>query len=71
MDFSSSGVIRGRSIICRDWDPLSFPLLTDPLCTVRLPRDLLITWAVSLLGAKPPKMVTWVLSTMISAPSLP
>ena len=27
MDFSSSAVMRGRSIICRDWDPLSFPLL--------------------------------------------
>lgn len=26
MDFNSSGVMRGRSIICKDWLALSFPL---------------------------------------------
>ena len=29
MDFSSSAVSSGRSIICRDWDVLSFPLGED------------------------------------------
>jgi hypothetical protein len=42
-----------------------------PLMTVRLPSALDSTSAVWLLGAKPPKMVHWQLSTMISEPSLP
>ena len=48
MDFSSSGVMRGRSIIWRERLALSFPppLLTDPLMTVRLPRALDSTSAV-------------------------
>ena len=46
-------------------------LLTEPERTVRLPRALDSTSAVWLLGAKPPKMVSWQLSVRISAPSLP
>ena len=40
MDFNSSGVISGRSIICKLWLGSVFPLLTEPLSTVRLPSDL-------------------------------
>ena len=71
MDFSSSGVISGRSIICKLWDGSFFPRLMEPLITVRLPRALDSSTAVWLAGAKPPKMFTWQLSTMISEPSLP
>ena len=37
MDFSSSGVMRGRSIICRDWLGSFFPRLTEPERAVLLP----------------------------------
>ena len=39
-----------------------FPRLTDPDRTVRFPSALDSTSAVWLLGAKPPKMVSWQLS---------
>ena len=52
-------------------DVLSFPLLTEPVKTVRLPSALESVSAVWLLGAKPPKIVSWQLSPIISAPSLP
>ena len=39
MDFSSSGVMRGRSIIWSDWLGSFFPVLIDPLMTVRLPKE--------------------------------
>ena len=71
MDLSSSGVMRGRSIIWRLWLVSFFPREMEPLITVRLPRALDSTSAVWLLGAKPPKMVSWQLSVRISAPSLP
>ena len=51
-----------RSIICRLWLGSFLPLLTEPDSTVRLPRALDRTSAVWLLGAKPPKMVSWQLS---------
>ena len=70
MDLSSSGVMRGRSIICKLWLVSFFPLDMEPLMTVRLPSALESTSAVWLLGAKPPKMVSWQLSVKISAPSL-
>lgn len=70
MVFSSSGVIKGRSIIWRLWDGSFFPLLMEPLITVRLPSALETSTAVWLEGAKPPKIFTWQLSTMISEPSL-
>ncbi len=57
IDFSSSGVMRGRSTICSDWLDSPFPLLTEPLCTVWLPSALDNTSAVWLCGAKPPKIV--------------
>lgn len=59
MDFSSSGVRRARSIIWRDWLGSFLPRLTEPDRTVRLPRALDSTSAVWLLGAKPPKMVSY------------
>lgn len=62
MDFSSSGVSSGRSIICRLWLGSFFPRLTDPDRTVRFPSALDSTSAVWLFGAKPPKMVSWQLS---------
>ena len=71
IDFSSSAVMRGRSIICKLWLGSFFPLLMEPDRTVRLPRALESTSAVWLLGAKPPKIVSCTLSWMISAPSLP
>lgn len=71
MDLSSSGVIRGRSIIWRLWLVSFFPREMEPLITVRLPRALDSTSAVWLFGAKPPKIVSWQLSVKISAPSLP
>ena len=40
MDLSSSGVMRGRSIIWRDWLGSFFPREILPLITVRLPKDL-------------------------------
>ena len=54
---SSSGIMSGRSIICKLWDGSFLPLEMLPLMTVRLPSALLSTSAVWLLGAKPPKMV--------------
>ena len=71
MDFSSSGVIKGRSIICKLWLGSFLLLLTEPDNTVRLPSALESCSAVWLLGAKPPKMVSWQLSVNISAPSRP
>lgn len=71
MDFSSSGVMRGRSIICRLWDGSFFPRLMEPLITVRLPKALDSSTAVWLAGANPPEISTWQLSTMTSEPSLP
>ena len=62
MDLSSSGVMSRRPIICILRELLSLPLLTEPERTVRLPRALDSTSAVWLLGAKPPKMVSWQLS---------
>ena len=38
MDFSSSGVISGRSIICRLWDGSFFPLEMEPLISLWLKR---------------------------------
>ena len=40
MDFNSSGVISGRSIICKLWLGSFLPRLTEPDSTVRLPSDL-------------------------------
>lgn len=57
MDFSSSGVMRGRSIICKLWLGSFLLLLTAPDNTVRLPSALESCSAVWLLGSKPPKMV--------------
>ena len=71
MDLSSSGVISRRPIICILRELLSFPLLTEPERTVCSPRSLERVSAVSLPGAKPPKMVNWQLSRMIWAPSFP
>lgn len=70
MDFNSSGVMSGRSIICKDW-LLSLPWLTEPESTVRLPRAAERASAVLLWGEKPPKIVSWQLSHIISAPSFP
>ena len=58
MDLSSSGVMRGRSIICKLWLVSPFPREMEPLMTVRLPRALESTSAVWLLGANPPKIVS-------------
>ena len=58
MDFSSSAVMSGRSIICKDW-LLSLPWLTEPESTVRLPRAAESASAVLLWGEKPPKMVSY------------
>ena len=58
MAFNSSGVMSGRSIICKLWDGSFFPRLMEPLITVRLPRALDSSTAVWLAGAKPPKMFT-------------
>ena len=69
--FNSSGVISGRSIICKDSDGSFLLLDTEPDITVQLPRALERVSAEVLWGANPPKMVSWVLSMMISAPSLP
>ena len=69
--FSSSGVINRRPIICRLRELLSLPLLTEPERTVCSPRSLERVSAVSLPGAKPPKMVSWQLSRITCAPSLP
>lgn len=52
MDFNSSGVMSGRSIICRDWLGAFLLLDTEPDITVRLPRALDSTSAEPLLGAK-------------------
>ncbi len=52
----------GLSAICKDWLFESLLLVTEPERTVRLPRALDSTSAVWLLGAKPPKMVSWQLS---------
>ena len=38
MDFSSSGDMSGRSIICSDWESSFLPLVTVPDRTVLLPR---------------------------------
>ena len=46
MDFSSSGVVSARSIIWRERLVSLFPLLREPLRTVRLPRALDSTSAV-------------------------
>ena len=70
-DFSSSGVSSGRSIICSDCDGSFLERLTDPDRTVRLPSAFDSTSAEELLGANPPNRISCVLSTMISAPSLP
>ena len=40
MDFSSSGVMSGRSIICKLWLGSFLLLLTEPDNTVRLPSAL-------------------------------
>jgi hypothetical protein len=61
----------GRSIICKLCDGSFFPRLTEPDSTVREPRDLLMMFALSLPGAKPPAMVSWQLSQMIAEPSRP
>ena len=58
IDLNSSGVIRGRSTICRDWLGSFLLWLTEPDCTVRVPRFLDNTSAVWLPGAKPPKIVS-------------
>ena len=65
MLFNSSGVISGRSIICKDCEGSFFPRLTEPDMTVRLPNAFESTSAEEELGANPPKMVSWVLSMMI------
>lgn len=62
MLFSSSAVIRGRSVICRLWDGSFLLRDTEPVMTVREPSALEMTSAVSLEGAKPPAMVSWQLS---------
>lgn len=56
--FSSSGESNARSAICKLWLLLSFPLLMEPVKTVRLPRALESVSAVWLFGAKPPKIVS-------------
>ena len=71
MAFSSSAVMSGRSIICRLSLGLSLLRLTEPERTVLLPRAFERTSAVCEFGARPPKIVSCTLSTMISAPSLP
>ena len=58
-------------VLVKLWLLLSLPRLTEPVRTVRLPRALESVSAVWLFGAKPPKIVSWQLSAMISAPSLP
>lgn len=70
-DFSSSGVIRGRWIICRLLLGSFFPLLTEPDSTVLFPSAFDNTSALSEFGAKPPNRMSWQLSTMISLPSFP
>ena len=59
MVFSSSGVISLRPIIWRLWELLSLPLLTEPERTVCSPKSAERVFAVSLPGAKPPKMVSY------------
>ena len=70
-DFSSSGVISGRSVICNDCDGSFLPLLTEPVRTVRFPRALERISAEEEFGAKPPNKVSWVLSMIMSALSFP
>ena len=70
-DFNSSGVISGLCIIWRAWLGSFFPRLMEPDITVLFPRLLDSASADSEFGAKPPKMVSWQLSMMISAPSFP
>ena len=65
IDFSSSGDMSGRSIICKDWESSFLPFVTVPDRTVRLPRLSESAAAVWLFGAKPPKMVSWQLSVNI------
>ena len=66
MLFNSSGVISGRSIICSDSDGSFLLLDTEPDITVRLPSALDKVSAEVLCGANPPKIVSWVLSTIWS-----
>lgn len=71
MFLSSSALISGRSVICRDWDGSFLLRLTEPVITVRLPSVLETISAVSEVGANPPAMVTWQLSCIMAAPSRP
>ena len=64
MQFSARNVLKGKV-----QKLVNGPVNTE--VTVRLPSALLNTSAVWLLGAKPPKIVHWQLSTIISEPSLP
>ena len=58
MDFNSSAVISGRSVICKLWDGSFLLLDTEPVITVREPREREISSAVPDVGAKPPAIVT-------------
>ena len=69
--FSSSGDINGRPIICRLWLGSFFPLEMEPDSTVLFPRALERMSALSELGAKPPKRMSWQLSIMMLEPSFP
>ena len=62
MFLSSSELISGRSVICKDWDGSFLLRLTEPVNTVRLPSVLETISAVSEVGAKPPAIVIWQLS---------
>lgn len=65
MDFSSSTVINGLPIICRDW-LFSLPCDTVPDSTVCSPRALDKTSALWLFGANPPNTVSCVYTPFIA-----
>ena len=71
IDFSSSGVISRRPIICRLRDGSLFPLLTLPVITVCSPSWRDTCSAVSPAELKPPAMVSCALSRIMEHPSFP
>lgn len=62
IDFSSSALIRGLSVICKLCDGSFLLLETEPVITVLVPNAFEIISAVSDVGAKPPAIVIWQLS---------
>ena len=58
MDFNSSAVIKGRSVICKLCEGSFLLLDTEPVKTVLEPSERDISSAVPDVGAKPPAIVT-------------